>query len=193
MRPKHARDANLGFTGPITVTKKDGNNWETYSGLRYEASEETFDIAAGSGTDFISQPRILAWIAPRSGATVPGGVLHDHLWREEAPKGRISYRDADAIFRQALRVSDVPFVIRWLCWTAVRWGALTRRGGTRGWWRDAPLVLLWTLIAVPLVAGPVVAVGASLVFLQILEWVFWLLLYPFSRKTVNPPKVTIKT
>lgn len=190
---KHVKEANLGFTGPVTVTKKDGNNWETFTGFRYDANEISFQVPAGSETDFASVPRVLAPLIPRAGDSVPAAILHDHLWRVEAPAGRITYREADGILRQALRVSGVPFVQRWLAWTAVRWGALTRKKGNVGWWKDAPLVLLWTVLEIPFIAPSAIGNTVTLVFLQAQELLAWPILRPVSRKTVNPPNVGIKT
>jgi Protein of unknown function (DUF1353). len=187
-----AKEANLGFTGPVIVTKREGNNWETLTGFRYDANEISFQVPAKSPTDFASVPRVFAWLIPRAGDSVPAAILHDHLWRDEAPAGRIAYREADGILRQALRVSGVPFVLRWLCWTAVRWGALTRKNGFKGWWKDFPLVLCWTLAALPVVLPAAILVGAALAVVQVAELVTWVVLYPFSRKVVNHPRVGVK-
>lgn len=40
-------------------------------------------------------------------------IVHDLLWREYARTGRISYHDADGMFRRAMRELDVPFLRRW--------------------------------------------------------------------------------
>lgn len=184
-----------GFHGGVSVLKKKGENWRTQEAFCYNARKQQFVVPKYSDTDFASVPRLLAWLIPRAGDSVPAAILHDHLWRVEAPAGRIAYREADGILRQALRRRGVPFVLRWLCWTAVRWGALTRRNGTVGWWRDAPMVVLWTVLALPVVIPPVVAVGAALVVVQIAEAATWAVLKvnPFAKKRVNRPKVSLKT
>jgi hypothetical protein len=78
-------------------------------------------------------------------------VLHDWLIVRAIPAGFVSSRDADGIFRRVLREQGVPFVKRWLMWTGVRWGALFNPPRRAGWLRDLPLVLIWTLLALPVV------------------------------------------
>lgn len=186
-------ETHLGFTGPTVVQKLAGNNWRTVEAFQYIATHQGFKVPAGSSTDFASIPRVFAWLIPRAGDSVTAAILHDHLWRVEAPAGKIPYRDADGLLRQALRVCGVPFVLRWLCWTAVRWGALTRRNGYKGWWKDSPLVLLWTLVSLPVVLPPAAVVAVSLMVVQAAEGVSWLAIRPFSRKQVNTPGVSTKT
>lgn len=182
------------FEGPVEVRKLQGNSWETVYEFKYFGTRQQFTVPDGSSTDFASVPRVLAWLIPRAGDSVPAAILHDHLWRIEAPAGRIAYREADGILRQALRISGVPFVLRWLCWTAVRWGAPTRHNGHTGWWMDAPLILLWTILALPVVLPPALLVAVALLIVQAAELLTWLALKPFShRKRVNAPKVTVKT
>lgn len=186
-------DSVKGFQRRVAVVKLDGQNWQTLRAFAYDASRQQFIVPNCSMTDFASIPRVFAWLIPRTGDSVQAAVLHDHLWRVEAPAGRIAYREADGILRQALRVSGVPFVLRWLCWTAVRWGALTKHRGTAGWWKDAPLVLLWTILALPVVLPPAIVVAVSLIVVQVAEGISWLVLKPFSAKRVNKPAVSLKT
>lgn len=186
--------AALGFVGITVVRQVEGENWVTVEPLRYTATRQRFEVPVGSSTDFASVPRVFAWLVPRSGASVAPAILHDYLWRVEAPAGRIKYREADGILRQALRLRGVPFVLRWLYWSAVRWTALTtRRRGHVGWLRDAPLVALWTLFALPVVVPPAVLIILALAVLQVVEAMTWLVLRSMSDNQVNPPKVTMKT
>lgn len=183
-----------GFHGAIAVRKRKGENWETLQDFTYTANKQTFTVPAGSKTDFASQPRTLAWLIPKAGDSVPAAILHDHLWRKEAPAGRITYREADGILRQALRRRNVPFILRWLAWTAVRWGSLTRPGGTKDWWKDTPLVLTWTLLALPVVLPPAITVAAALIVIQLAETLTWLILKPTTRtKRVNKPTIGTTT
>ena len=139
----------LGFTGVLTATKLYGNNWLPEKPIHYQGLWQRFTIPALFITDFASVPRILAWLVIRIGKGARAVILHDYLWRILVPLGTLTYRQADAILRQALREGDadktlndtagdrVPFIQRWLMWTAVRWGALTRPGGRKHWWKDA--------------------------------------------------------
>lgn len=183
-----------GFHGTIEVRKRKGENWETLKIFTYNARHQTFHVPAGSQTDFASVPRPLAWLIPRAGDSVPAAILHDHLWRKEAPNGRITYREADGILRQALRRRNVPFILRWLAWTAVRWGALTRRNGHKQWWKDAPLVITWTLLATPIVLPAATLVTISLLVIKLAETLTWLILKPTTRtKRVNKPTIGTTT
>lgn len=184
-----------GFSGGVVVRKISGDNWIVTETFSYRASHQTIQVHKGFLTDFASVPRLVAWLLPRAGKSVGPAVVHDVCWRKEAPAGHITYREADGILRQALRVSGVPFTQRWVAWTAVRWSSLfTRKNGYRGWWRDAPLVLLWTLIALPIVLPPAVVVGLALVALQVIEVIVWVALKVFgSRKRINKPGIGVKT
>lgn len=190
----HTDNPKKGFTGSAIVAKVDGNDWKLKHDILYTASRQTFRVYRGFVTDFASVPRVLAWLVPRVGDSVLPAILHDFLWRVVVPAGYVGHQCADGIFRQALRLEGVPFVLRWLCWTAVRWGALTRPGGWQGWSYDAPYVLLWTLIALPLVLPAVVAITATLVLVQLSELLAWPFLWlSGSEKRVNKPITTPTT
>lgn len=184
-----------GFDGPAVVEQLSANRWRVLRALSYQADTQTFTVPVGSTTDFTSVPRPVAWLIPKLGTYARPAILHDHLWRTEAPAGRITYREADAIMRQALRRGGVPFVLRWLTWTGNRWAALlTRERGDVGWWRDAPLVLLWSVCAVPVVAPPAALVALALIIIAIVEKVLWAPLRVLSRHNrVNPPTIDTTT
>jgi hypothetical protein len=145
---------------PVAVTQVGPREWELTHELVYHGSHQTFVVPPGASTDFASVPAILTWLVPTT-TGVAAAVLHDWLWRVEAPAGRIAWRDADGLLRQALGTLGVSAPRRWVMWAAVRIGALTRPGGWRGWWRDAPAVLT---IALP------VAVLASPAVLLVPPW-----------------------
>jgi hypothetical protein len=186
----HKGTREKGFFGTAVMAKVGGNDWDMKRLLMYTANRQTFRIPAGFRTDFASVPRVLAWLVPRIGDSVLPAILHDFLWRILVPLGYLGHVCADGIFRQALRLEGVPFVLRWLCWTAVRWGALTRPGGWRGWSETAPHVLFWTVVALPLLLPAVVTVTAALLLLQLSELAAW----PFlklsrSDKRLNAPVI----
>jgi Protein of unknown function (DUF1353) len=148
----------LGFESPypVAVSQVGPIEWELSHAMTYHGRDETFVVPAGQKTDFASVPRVLTWLVPTT-TGIAAAVLHDYLWREHAPQGLISYRDADGVLRQALGTLGVPILRRWLMWAAVRWGALlTRPGGWREWHRDAPAVLAVSVVALPIVAVPVI-------------------------------------
>lgn len=91
------------------------------------------DVASNK-TDFASIPFFLTWLVPKDGAHTPAAVLHDALiggqkdvhYETSAPE-TIPDRHADYLFREAMKVSDVPWLRRWIMWAAVSLRTLTVR------------------------------------------------------------------
>src|SRR4029450_10564361 len=109
-------------------------------------SVEDFVVPEREGTDFASVPQIFVWFLPRYGRYTKAAILHDYLWRVAVPRGQIDRLQADGIFRQAMRELEVPFLRRWIMWAAVRWGALAKQDGRKGWWKDVWRVVICTLV-----------------------------------------------
>lgn len=182
----------------VVVEQRDDENWSVREPFTYTGKTETFLVPVGAETDFASVPRIFVWFLPRYGRYTLAAILHDYLWRERASTGSMEYIDADGTFRRAMRELDVPFLRRWIMWAAVRWAALVKPGGWRGWWRESWRVLLVTALALPVVLPPAVVVVAALAVFYVLETAVWLLLKGGevlkraagrpSRKQVNPPR-----
>jgi hypothetical protein len=183
----------------VVVEEVDDENWKVREPFSYRGSTETFSIPAGAGTDFASIPRIFAWFLPRYGRYTLAAILHDFLWRQRASTGAMAYIDADGLFRRAMRELDVPFLQRWIMWAGVRWAALFKPGGRRGWWRESWRVLLVSIVALPIVLPPAVVVVAALAVFYLLEAVLWAALKLAAtlkrslgrptRKQVNPPSL----
>lgn len=166
-----ATDPGVGFESPypVAVSQVGPSEWALTSPMTYHGTSQVFVVPVGQTTDFASVPAALTWLVPIE-TGVPAAVLHDYLWRVLVPAGQLSFPDADGVLRQALGTLDVPWARRWLMWGAVRWGALTRPGGRRGWARTAPRVLAVTVLAVPLVA-PVVVLLPTLMMFRLIEGV----------------------
>jgi hypothetical protein len=101
-------------------------------------------------TDLASVPNFLTWLVPRYGRHSLPALLHDDL-QHQFDGVNMTSRKADVIFRDAMGDTRVPFIRRWLMWSAV--SARTR--WNLGWaWKC--LVLLWVLIygAGLWIAGP---------------------------------------
>lgn len=186
-------------TGPrVLVRQFDDTDWRLEEEVVYAGRTDTFTVPAGTLTDFASVPRVFAWLVPKYGRYTAAAVLHDHLVRVERPAGRISPRDADGLFRRAMRELGVPFLQRWFMWGAVRLGSLTDRDGRPGWLRDAPAVLLVLLVALPVVAVPTLAVTVGLLLFGLLELVAYGVLLvvhrgrPRDRELVRP-RPTMRT
>ncbi len=186
----------------VLVKQLNATDWELEKGFWYAGKTQVFNVAEGERTDFASVPRVLVWLLPRYGNYTLPAILHDHLWRVEAPHGTISYRDADATLRRAMRERDIPFATRWVMWSAVRWASwFTRPGGWKGWWRDAPAVVLISAPTVALLAPAILAVLITLIVVQIVEWILWVPLkvnelirrkLKKDTKRVIKPKVSLK-
>jgi hypothetical protein len=179
--------------------------WELRGRLEYHAKHDVFIVEPGSRTDFASVPRVFVWLLPRYGRYTRAAILHDHLWAC-ARRGEMSYHDADGIFRQAMRRLDVPLLRRWMMWAAVRWASLVKRkpGGRRAWLReamhwlkDAPGVLVITLVMLPIAAPPAAVIMVALGVFYVFEAITWAML-KIGRgarrlvgrppaKQVNPP------
>jgi hypothetical protein len=119
------------FTGELTITQLDVDyrTWRLEQPLVYEVGEE------GSGreilvhrlfeTDGASIPRIFQSLLPTWGRYSRAAVIHDYLYNELRPGGMphpeaCDRRRADAVFREAMEVSGVGFITRWVMWAAVR-------------------------------------------------------------------------
>lgn len=165
----------------VVVQQHDEEQWIVWESFSYRAARETYTVPRGMCTDFASVPRPFVWYLPRYGPYTLAAVLHDHLWRDLAATGKLSYVDADGIFRRAMRELDVPFLHRWLMWAAVRWAALVKPGGRDGWSAQAPRVLLLTAVALPVMATPVAAILWAMVQLYVLEVVLWVPLALHAR------------
>lgn len=158
----------------VVVQQHGDEQWIVWESFSYRARRDTYTVPRGMCTDFASVPRPVVWYLPRYGPYTLAAILHDHLWRNLAATGQLRYVDADGIFRRAMRELDVPFFHRWVMWAAVRWGALVKPGGRDGWTEEAPLVLLMTVLALPLMIVPVVTVLLALIKLYLIELVVWL-------------------
>lgn len=100
-------------------------------------------------TDLASVPHPLRWFVSPYGLHTPAALLHDRLIGHEAPEG-LERADADRLFRQVLDCLGVPFLRRWLMWSAV---ALGTRWAAGGWRRLA--IAVWTVLSL---AGTVILV-----------------------------------
>jgi hypothetical protein len=68
-----------------------------------------------------------------------------------------------------MRESGVPVLRRWMMWAGVRWGALADGRRRDGWLFSAPGVLTITVLALPVVAPPGVAIVPGLLVYGLAE------------------------
>jgi hypothetical protein len=91
-------------------------------------------------TDLASVPDFLTWLVPRYGRHSLPALLHDDL-QHQFDGVNLTSRKADVIFRDAMGDTRVPFMRRWLMWSAV--SARTRWNIS---WMWKSVVVLWVLI-----------------------------------------------
>lgn len=190
----------VGDSRPL-VRQVSDREWELEEALTYRGESDEFVVPKGMLTDFASVPRVFVWFLPRYGRYTRAAILHDYLWRFRVGNDTepVSRRDADGLFRRVMRELDVPFLRRWIMWAAVRWAALLKPGGQKGWLRDAPEVLLITAVALPLVLPPAILVGIGLGVFYLLELLLVLplkagrALRPAATKQEPPKRVAVPT
>ncbi len=146
----------------VTVRREDDTTWSVVEPLVYHGRDQTFVVRRGFVTDFATVPRAVVWLIPRFGRYTLPAILHDWLVTEGLDQRLVTSRDADGIFRRAMRELCVPVVRRWLMWTGVRWGALVNPRRRRGWILGAPAVLAITVLAAPVVVPPGLLILAAL-------------------------------
>lgn len=149
-------------TDSITVRSRGDDEWTVVGKLVYRGKVDVFVVPDGFRTDFATVPRAVVWLIPRFGRYTLPAVLHDWLCTEGIRSGRVTSRQADGIFRRAMRELGVPVARRWLMWTGVRWAALRNPLRRRGWVISAPGVLAITVLAAPVVVPPALLILAAL-------------------------------
>jgi Protein of unknown function (DUF1353) len=172
----------------VVVVKEDEKGpafWLTVNPLVYRGKTEMFIVSGGFRTDFASVPRPLVWLLPRYGAYTKSAILHDYLCQFKL----VDRADADGIFRRSMRELKVPFVRRWIMWAAVRINSHLSHAGLGQ-------IAIWLLVALPalvFVIGPALIILIWILLFSLVEFIFYGLLKPFSKKPVNPPRVAVKT
>jgi hypothetical protein len=180
----------------IVLIQTDDANFELVEPITYLGNTDRFEVAAGSGTDLASVPKPLQWLIPRYGRYTKAAILHDYLWRS----GVVSKRDADGIFRRAMRELGVPTVRRWMMWAAVRSvSAVTDLRTTL----KAGVVSFLGLLAVAVlslgfVLVPLAVVSVWLLLFWVVEAVAWVVgwirnrIVPARDRTkLNPPRPVV--
>jgi hypothetical protein len=175
-RPAAARrlpgrqDRGVPFDPPSAVLRTTGaDGWTLVEPLVYLGRRDRFVVPAGFGTDLATVPRPVLWLVPAAGRYTLAAVLHDWLCTVGIATGAVTSRQADGLFRRAMREAGVPVLLRWLMWTGVRWGALADPQRRRGWLLSAPGVLAVSALAAPLVLPPSVLVLPGLAVYAALE------------------------
>ena len=109
-------------------------------------------------TDMASIPRFMRWFENTYGAHTLAAIIHDELIVNEPNGGALgSDTLSDRFFREMMRSAGVPWLKRWIMWSAValrsRWAA----GGIR-----RLSVGIWIVLAIAGIAAFVNGAGAAL-------------------------------
>lgn len=167
----------------LIVARVDATHWVLVEDLNYEGARTTIHVPKGVLTDFASVPQFLQWLVPSTGTYTLAAVLHDYLCDSLNEHGYacvgdkfklVSSNDVDGIFRRVMREYGVPPLRSWMMWTGVRWGALFNRRRRPGILSDLPAMILISVLALPIIMVPTVAVwvGTLLYMLgeKVAEW-----------------------
>ena len=170
----------------VRVKELEGSDWELLRLLEYKGNRDHYEVPEGMETDFASVPRVFVWFLPRYGRYTKAAILHDYLWREAVPAGKLRLAEADGIFRRAMWELGVPFLRRWMMWGAVRVGALVKPGGRKGWLRDSWRVIPLLLLALPIVGPPALVILVALAVFYLVELLVYVPQKLFGRKARAP-------
>lgn len=113
--------------------------WRLMRDMKFYVGEREDDVwvyvPAGFLTDGATVPRLMWWLVPPQGRHGMAALVHDYLCERQTlySKGeliKIDRKQADKIFNEAMKVSQVNTGIRWLMYGAVRlWGIFSKKTG----------------------------------------------------------------
>jgi hypothetical protein len=103
----------------------------------------TFMPTTENPTDLASIPRYMRWFESSYGAHTLAAIIHDDLIADEPNSGPLADDTlSDRFFREMMRSAGVPWLKRWIMWSAV---ALRSRWAVGGIRRLS--VLVWLVLA----------------------------------------------
>lgn len=163
----------------INAHQIDNRRWALNERVVWKGNEDTISVPRGFITDFATIPKFLHGFIGPTGKYWRASVIHDWLLKTLRMKPtfqrQASPRDIDGIFRKICREEGIPVVLCWLLWVGVRLGALGSRERRPGWWRDAPLVTIWAVLALPVVAPIALGVGLGMIPYWLYRWLAYAL------------------
>jgi len=115
------------FLTTLVVEMQDDRTWKLEHPLVYQSDiAGSITVPEGFVTDFASVPRIPIAYTLAGDTAHAAAVVHDYLYGNHGVKRKV----ADAVFKEAMAVSGVPWWRRQLMWSAVRvFGGFVRKGG----------------------------------------------------------------
>ena len=123
----------------------------------YVVAPADWDPAQPRRSDLASIPPFMRWFVNSYGRHSLAAIIHDELILDARPNEGALGSDtlSDTFFREMMRCSGVPWLLRWIMWSAVamrtRWAALG--------WRRLTLVV-WVVLAAIGIALFVWSVGS---------------------------------
>jgi Protein of unknown function (DUF1353) len=117
----------------------------------------TFTPTTENPTDLASIPRYMRWFESSYGAHTLAAIIHDDLIVDEPNAGPLEDDTlSDRFFREMMKSAGVPWLKRWIMWSAV---ALRTRWAVGGIRRLS--VLVWLVLSAAGIASFVWTVGSA--------------------------------
>jgi hypothetical protein len=131
--------------------------WKRSEAAAAVEDARTFTPSDENPTDLASIPRFMRWFETAYGLHTLAAIIHDNLI-VDAPNGGALKSDSlsDRFFREMMRAVGVPWLKRWIIWSAV---ALRSRWAVGGLRRLA--IILWLLLGVTGLTAFVWGIGVA--------------------------------
>ena len=131
------------FTGTLTFIGDMGLDDTKVDPTKQEAARTLTGTELGV-TDLAAIPLFVRWFVGPYGRHTPAALIHDHLIISKQPNEGTLGSDiaADRYWRYMLRAVGVPWIQRWIMWTATALRTRWAVGGPRRW-----TVVLWAVLA----------------------------------------------
>ncbi|SDF84045.1 DUF1353 domain-containing protein [Thalassobaculum litoreum] len=114
------------FPDELVLRKLNGSEWEVQARFRYWSARLLWwiEVPAGFTTDLASIPWFGRWYVSVDGDHTKAAVVHDYLYTRAsaATFPSLTRREADRVFREALRLRGVGPIKTWIMYAAVRIG-----------------------------------------------------------------------
>lgn len=118
----------------------------------------TFSPTTENPTDLASIPRYMRWFESSYGAHTLAAIIHDDLIVDEPNGGPLGDDTlSDRFFREMMRSAGVPWLKRWIMWSAVALRSRWAVGGIRRF-----SVLIWLALAGAGITSFMWATGSAL-------------------------------
>lgn len=143
------------FTGTLEYTGDMGLDNTNIEQEKKDEARKLVGTKLGV-TDLASIPAFVRWFVGPYGRHTPAALIHDHLIISKDPNGGTLGSDiaSDRYWRYMLKAVGIPWIKRWIMWTATALRTRWAVGGVRQW-----TVFLWAVLAA---AGITAAIWSSI-------------------------------